>query len=163
MYCPNCGKADQKAETYCRQCGEFLPDLSGTNNLFRIQTPEEQFDITLVLNFLSALSGLIMAILLIVFHAGMENVHWSVYVSSSILFCISVWQGVSFYNNLMLKRRYNQQKDFTEVESKSKLNMLENTKRDVLPEADFEDVVPASVTEKTTSDLKEKLRRSTKS
>ncbi len=28
MYCPKCGIADQKPETYCRRCGIFLPDLT---------------------------------------------------------------------------------------------------------------------------------------
>lgn len=28
MFCPRCGVADQTPDSYCRQCGEWLPDLS---------------------------------------------------------------------------------------------------------------------------------------
>ncbi|MDQ3061260.1 MAG: hypothetical protein M3R14_00130 [Acidobacteriota bacterium] len=43
MYCPNCGTAEQSENTYCRSCGELLPDLSKKNKFaFGGNTPEQQ-------------------------------------------------------------------------------------------------------------------------
>ena len=163
MFCPNCGQSDQKAETYCRQCGEFLPNVSGVNSFIPFQKPEEQFNITLVLNFLSSFAGFVMAILLYIFNGRGENVHWSVFAAASILFCISVWQGVSFYNNWNLKKRYNQ-KNIDSIDLDAEMTKdLQDKNKEALPEPDFEDIVPPSIVEKTTKDLKEKVKRSTES
>jgi len=35
MFCPKCGAADQTPDSYCRQCGEWLPDLSSRRGLGR--------------------------------------------------------------------------------------------------------------------------------
>ena len=44
MFCPKCGKSDQKENSYCRQCGEYLPDVLNKKTKFSIgrNTPEEQ-------------------------------------------------------------------------------------------------------------------------
>lgn len=33
MFCPNCGKADQTTDAYCRNCGAFLTDFSSDASL----------------------------------------------------------------------------------------------------------------------------------
>ncbi len=43
MFCPKCGTADQIENSYCRNCGEFLPDLTKNKIVsFGGDTPEEQ-------------------------------------------------------------------------------------------------------------------------
>ena len=56
MFCPNCGTSDQIENSYCRSCGEFLPDLTKSKIVsFGGETPEEQIRTNLILNLLSAL------------------------------------------------------------------------------------------------------------
>jgi uncharacterized membrane protein YvbJ len=65
MFCPNCGKSDQQADAYCRQCGAPTPDLSGKNKLtFGGGTPEEQIRANLFLNLLSAVVSFVLAVVL---------------------------------------------------------------------------------------------------
>jgi uncharacterized membrane protein YvbJ len=44
MFCPKCGADDQGAESYCKRCGEWLPDLDAIRRpgLFRKRTREEK-------------------------------------------------------------------------------------------------------------------------
>ena len=65
MFCPNCGNAEQIVNTYCRGCGEFLPDPSMKNKLaFGGNTAEEQINVNLFLNALSGTVSFILAVLL---------------------------------------------------------------------------------------------------
>ncbi len=63
MFCPNCGKAEQKENSYCRNCGEYLPDLSKKIDLsFGGNTPEKQIRTNLFLNLLSAVVSFVLAL-----------------------------------------------------------------------------------------------------
>lgn len=43
MFCSKCGAADQTPDSYCRQCGEWLPDhASGSRGRFRASTREQR-------------------------------------------------------------------------------------------------------------------------
>lgn len=161
MFCPNCGKSDQTKKTYCRQCGTFLPDLSKTN-ADKIQTPEEQFRLSLVFNCLSAAAGISMAIALIVVFFGQDNTHPVIYAATSLFLVISAWQIVSFFNNWKLRKRFVRKDKDKEESIEDKVLMGKNT-NELLPEADFDNIVPASVVENTTRNLTETIKRSTKS
>jgi len=79
MFCPNCGQAEQKENSYCRKCGEFLPDLRKKTNLtFGGDTPEAQIKVQQTLNLLSAIVSFAMAILLYATHFGNPETHSSV-------------------------------------------------------------------------------------
>ena len=149
MFCPNCGKSEQTINTYCRSCGEFLPDF--TKSYKKQHTPEDQFKMSLTFNVMSAMAALSMAIMLYVFHLGNPNTHPSVYVAASLLIAISAWQIVSYFNNRKLKQRFVREKVETEIHTKE-FEMPEKNQH--LPEADFTNDVPASVVENTTKKLK---------
>jgi hypothetical protein len=154
MYCPNCGKSDQKENTYCRQCGEFLPDFEAKQKLPK--TPAEQFQLSLVFNCLSALAAFSMAIVLYIFHFGNPDTHFTIYMAASLFTVIGAWQTVSFFNNLKLKRRFvRKEKETGEDLFEEKIIKYTETK-ELLPEADFENIIPTSVTESTTRKLKNK-------
>lgn len=150
MFCPNCGKADQKVNTYCRQCGEHLPDFETRQKLPK--TPEEQFKLSLVFNCLSAVAAFSMAIVLYIFHLGKPDTHFTIYMAASLFTVIGAWQTVSFFNNLKLKRRYIRTEKEENLPKEKYIEPVET--KELLPEADLKTVVPASVTEHTTRKLK---------
>ena len=63
---------------------------------------------------------------------------------------------MSFFNNLKLKRRFVRQENETGGDLlEEKINKYIKTK-ELLPEADLENIVPPSVTERTTRKLRNK-------
>ncbi len=153
MFCPNCGKSDQTENTYCRNCGKFLPDFDKLKK--RETPPEEHLKANNVLNIMTAIVSLTLAILLYVNFLGAENTPVLIYVTAGFLTAIFAWQVQVFIRSLMLKKQIILPKrDETEAELKS-------ATKDLLNEADFSDNIPASVSEYTTKNLKEKVKRST--
>lgn len=150
MFCPNCGKSDQKENTYCRQCGGYLPDFDSKQKLPK--TPAEQFQLSLVFNCLSALMAFSMAVVLYAFHLGKPDTHFTIYMAASLFTVIGAWQTVSFFNNLKLKRRY-VRKEIAESSESNKAFRDAGT-QELLPQADLKNIVPASVIEHTTRKLK---------
>ncbi len=162
MFCSNCGKSDQEKNTYCRQCGEFLLDLGGSyRRKGSPRTPEEQIRLSLVFNLLSAIAGFGVGFFVFISHINMDGTHPSVFMAMSMLFVIGIWQTISFLNNLKLRslfKRRKQDSTADEIISDQREFKAKETK-DLLPEADFSDIVPTSVTENTTRSLKQKVER----
>ena len=74
MFCPKCGKSEQTPNTYCRTCGDFLPDFSKKQGqAVGGNTPEEQIRTTLFFNLITAVIAITMAILLYATHWGTEG------------------------------------------------------------------------------------------
>lgn len=158
MFCPKCGGEDQEIETYCRQCGGYLPDFENTAR--RERTPAEQFKMSLVFNLLSAVAGVSMAIALFVVHAGQDDTHPVIFAAISLFLVISTWQTVSFFNNLKLRRRFVREEG-KEPDAAGRQEFVARETKELLAEADMSDFVPASVTENSTRDLGEKIKVST--
>ncbi len=157
MYCPDCGKADQQQNAYCRQCGEYLPNFDNKNK--KRETPADQFKTTLIFNVMSAFAALSMAIILYVFHIGNPNTHWSVYLAAALLISISSWQIASFFNNRKLKQHFIRDRETDNTETDAEIMKFQMPKiKQSLPEADLSDIVPSSVVENTTKKLKVKSR-----
>ena len=121
------------------------------------QTPEEQFRLTLVFNCLSAIASFSMAIVLYAFHLGKPDTHATIYMAASLFLVIGVWQTISFFNNLKLKSRYVKKEESEDSLHEKTFKSAETT--ELLPEAEFENIVPVSVTEHTTKQLNQKSRR----
>lgn len=159
MFCPNCGKDKQKKDTYCRSCGEFLPDYEKIKNrVFKTKTPEENIKTSLFLSLFSSLVGFIMAVLLLITHFGNENTHPIIYLSAAFFIVIGVWQIANVSAALRLKKHFKKQKENAETEEWSEKSIDSAKTAELLNEADFENVVPASVTEKTTKNLTERVK-----
>ena len=161
MFCPKCGTADQSANAYCRNCGEFLPDLSKKNNTaFGGNTPEEQIRVTQTLNSLSAIVSFAMAILLYWSHWGKPDVSSTVYMAAAFLLTIGFWQISNFIVGLKLKKHFNKRKEGIEIENKDAEKRFQPAQTsELLPEADFSNVVSTSITDNTTRHLAEKINR----
>ena len=159
MYCPNCGKADQAERSYCRQCGEYL-SKSGTGAKFGGETPEQQMFISQFLNVMTGLTGFGIGIALLYQLWGSESIPLVYYLAMAFSFVIAFWQISVFFVNWNLSSHFKKRRDYdTKAAAAGQVESAET--KELLPEADMTDVVPGSVTETTTKDLKEKVRRST--
>lgn len=173
MFCPNCGTADQKENSYCRNCGEFLMDSSKNLNLIYsflgITTPEKQLTLNLIINFL----GLLLCVTLIGFLKGYYDAGETknppvttpniIYFVYAFLILIAAWQilGIVFAANL--RSKFNHRKANKDSENKistDAVHPLAAKTREALPTAKFDDLATRIVTEDTTRNLGEKIPRS---
>jgi hypothetical protein len=157
MFCPKCGKADQSPETYCRQCGNYLQDYD--KSVKKKTQPEEHLKANLFLNLLTAMTSLTLAILLYSIFLGKDNTPVIIYVTAGFLTAMTAWQIQTFWRTILLRKHFKKHKNneqiSAEVQTESPYLKAKPTK-ELLPEADFKDHVPASVVEKTTRKLKVK-------
>ena len=169
MFCPNCGKAEQTLDTYCRSCGEFLADLSDRfsliNRILGVNTPEKQISVNLIINLVTS----VVSSLLLVFLNGYFDAHYTriheptppiIYFVYLFLGLVAAWQFLSFVINLRLKSKFGSRK-VGKVSASSSMNentLSSGTAQKSLPQASFENIAPTSVTEDTTKIL-DKLTR----
>ncbi|MEO8072341.1 MAG: hypothetical protein ABI891_15155 [Acidobacteriota bacterium] len=153
MFCQNCGKAEQTPNSYCRHCGKFLPDFDKLEK--REISPEEHLRANSILNIMTAVVSLTLAILLYINFLGEENTPVLIYVTAGFLTAMFAWQAQIFIRNLKLKKQIILPKR-NETERKE----IKSSANDLLNEADFSDNIPASIGEYTTKNLREKVKRS---
>jgi hypothetical protein len=161
MFCPNCGTADQIKNSYCRSCGEFLPDLNKSKMVsFGGETPEEQIRTNLNLNLLSALVSLALAISLYASFYG-KDAPSLIYLVVGFLLAMSCWQFSTCFISLKLRKNFSKRREASIAENQTgRHTQFESAKtKELLNEADFTDIVPATVTENTTKHLSEKINR----
>ncbi|MCB1023081.1 MAG: hypothetical protein KDB79_01740, partial [Acidobacteria bacterium] len=103
MFCPKCGKADQESDTFCRQCGVYLPDI---DSLAKKQTtPEDHLKANTVMTFLTGIVSITLAIILYAMFLGKENTPVIIYIVAGFLTAMFAWQVQVFIRNLMLKKQ----------------------------------------------------------
>ncbi|MBK8303384.1 MAG: hypothetical protein IPK98_08310 [Chloracidobacterium sp.] len=151
MFCPKCGKADQSAETYCRQCGTFLPDLSKPAK--RESPPEENIKVNTVLSMMTVIVSFTLAILLYIVLGFRETTHPLIYATAGLLLAMGGWHIQTFIRARRLKRQWKRRVGQTENEP-GVIGSVTSGKQ--LETPDFENMVPASVTDRTTKHLSEK-------
>ncbi len=157
MFCPKCGSEDQTVDSYCRQCGIFLPDFE---KLARKETPAEQHvKVNSGLTFMSGIISLQLVIFLYFFYVGKESTPIIIYVILGFLTANFFWQAQTFWRTRLLKKHVSPRKNVTEtqleIDDSAKAENSYSTDK-LLPEPDFTNIITASVTEKTTSRLKQK-------
>ena len=105
MFCPNCGAAEQAVDSYCKRCGEWLPDLKRSRGRrLRNATPDQLLTRALFLGGLSALASLIATVLLFTVHAA-GPAERAVMLAATFTLLACVWQFISTLIGLRLKRR----------------------------------------------------------
>ena len=153
MFCPKCGKSDQSPETFCRQCGNYLPDFD--NPAKKQTTPEEHLKANAALSLLTAIASLTLSILLFIIFKNMQDIHPIIYVTAGFLLTITAWQIQTFWRTLLLKKHFKKPRKQPAVSTETAPREFETKPTNqLLSEADFENYVPASVVEKTTRKLK---------
>ena len=153
MYCPKCGKADQSPETYCRQCGNFLPDFDKPAK--KETTPEEHIKANAVLSLITVIASVILSTLLFLTFKNYPDTHPVIYVTAGFLIAIAAWQIQTFWRTMLLRKHFKKPKKQPENQNTPPAFEAKPTNQ-LLPEADFENHVPASIVEKTTRKLKVK-------
>jgi hypothetical protein len=155
MFCPKCGASDQLPESYCRHCGQYLPDPDKPAKK-RI-APFEHVKANTVLSAMTMVIAFTLSFLLFHNYFGQSGTSPLIYACAGFLFAIGCWNVQAFWRDLLLWRYF----------KKGKPGIVEQYQRGtvqqekMLGEAAFDDVVPASVTNRTTRKLK-KVDRSSK-
>jgi len=157
MFCPKCGNAEQFPETYCRRCGTFLPDLD--KPVKQPVKPETHVTANMVLSSMTIVACFTLAILLYTFVAFRENTHPLIYVTAGLLLAMGAWHVQTLWRSILLRKHFKRARSPRE-ESKE---IEESTASNLLEQADFENMVPASVTERTTRQLYPSKKTSSKS
>lgn len=151
MFCPKCGKADQKENSFCRSCGIFLPDFDSLKS--KEISPQEHLKANNVLNLMTGIASLILATLLYLFIINKETAHPLIYITFGFLIAMFFWQAQIFWRNLLLK------KHLPNPNKNESIELLEPVKsRELLNEAEFSNLVSPNVVEFTTQKLKEKVK-----
>lgn len=156
MFCPKCGSPNQTQNSYCRNCGIFLPDFDKISK--KEITPQQQIAISSTFNFLSGLLSLILTIILHVLYTGKEGTPIIIYVVIGFLTANFFWQAQAFWRVRQLKKQLPNRKNNEEIEVKNLESPFSTDK--LLSEADYTDIVPASVVENTTKQLNLKTKSS---
>lgn len=157
MYCPKCGKANQVPETYCRQCGLLLPDLSKPKK--SKQTPEDHVKANLILNAMTVITCFTLAILLYSLVAFRADTHPLIYVTAGLLIAMGCWHTQTLWRSILLRKHFKKLRREKDDPAELPQRLVEVNKR--LNEPDFDNVIPASIVEGTTRQLDEtKLRSS---
>ena len=158
MFCPKCGKADQSPETYCRQCGVFLPDLS--KPLVAITAPEQHVKANLVLGSMTVITSFTLAVLLYVFFLGLPEAPPVIYVMFGLLIAMGMWHIQTVWRSLLLRKHFKESKVRREQSVDPNSPSIGNDTKKMLEKADFDKYQPASVTDRTTRQLAGEERRS---
>jgi len=157
MFCPRCGKAEQLPESYCRQCGLFLPDLAKPTK--RESPPEEHLKANTVLSLLTITASFTLAILLYAFFGFRPNTHPLIYVTAGLLLGMGGWHIQTFIRTQQLKKQWQRRAPLGGIQAQHEPMALESASTGkLLDAANFIDAVPASVTETTTRHLTETPR-----
>ena len=152
MYCPRCGKSEQQENTFCRNCGISLPDLDQIKG--KVIPPEQHFAANTTLSVMTAVVSLALAITLYVMFLGKDDTPFVIYLTAGFLTAMFFWQAQILWRTFKLRKQFpglNRKNEEWDVERTSHLESKPTNK--LLNEADLEDVVSASVVEKTTSKL----------
>lgn len=150
MYCSTCGADSQNINSYCKRCGEWVPDPKTRSRVaFGGETPQQNIFIGLFMNAISSLAALFSGIALYATYLGSDNAKWSIYVAAAFCLCIAGWQASSFIIGLKLSRRLKKGREAPHIDEFSA-----HQEAPALNEADLNSIVRTpSVTEGTTREL----------
>jgi len=160
MFCPQCGSGDQEPETFCRQCGRFLPDFEKLKS--KEIPPEEHLKANNVLILMSAIVSATLAILLHAFFTAREDTPILIRITAGLLTAMFFWQAQTFWRNMQLKNQLpkSRKKHKEEPEALDTNPLVDSVKaKGLLNESDVSDAVPQSAIENTTKHLVEKMQR----
>jgi hypothetical protein len=109
MFCPKCGADGQSADSYCKRCGEWLPDIDALARpmLFRKWTREQKIRKMRILEAISAGLSLTSAAIIISFLRGGAETQLLI-LAVFCCFIVAVYQVVNFYLGHKLQQRVEQ-------------------------------------------------------
>ena len=154
MFCPNCGKSEQSENTYCRSCGEFLPDSTKNSQLFFVvNTPQQKANIISGVSLIAFVFSLFFGWWLYATKFNIPLINW---LATAFLIFNAVWHISNFFAVQNLAKLPKVNKEKTDLQKQ----IVENKPfhQNALPSADLSNVVPVSVTENTTQSISGKIK-----
>ena len=148
MFCPKCGSPEQSPETFCRSCGIYLPDLDSLRS--SEQPPEMHIKANAVLSIMTIVASLAVVAMLIAAFYGRET-PVVIYPAAGLLVAISAWQIQTFWRTILLRRQL--ERDLPRWAESKNEHSIGGRNQPQLSEAEFENYIKVSVTERTTRDL----------
>ncbi len=106
MFCPKCGADGQRAEAYCKRCGQWLPDIDALAQptLFRKLTREEKIRKMRLLEVISAGLSLTSVGVILSVLAGHNDTNF-LFLSVICCLLVAAYQMVNFYLGYKLQQR----------------------------------------------------------
>jgi hypothetical protein len=141
-------------ETYCRQCGLFLPDLS--KPLKRQSPPEEHLKANTVLSVMTIIASFTLSFFLFLVLGFRSFTHPLIYMTAGILLAIGGWHIQTLIRTQMLKKQWKRGAPLSEIQavpSETTIALQSAPTGKLLDQADYADAIPVSVTEHTTRHL----------
>jgi hypothetical protein len=110
MFCPKCGASDQRPESYCRRCGEWLPDIDAPTQagLFRKRTRDEKIRKMRILEVVSAALAFTSAAIIFLVLSGRGDTGL-LNLAGICCIVIAVYQAVNFYFGYTLQPKRNKE------------------------------------------------------
>ena len=156
MFCPRCGKGEQIPDSYCRQCGLLLPNLSQL--VKREIPPGEHLKANTALSVLTIIASFTLSFLLFAILGFSSATHPLIYATAGVLIAIGGWHIQTFIRTQKLKQQWKRRTPLTESETSSPQPTFKSgSTAKLLDESDLSATPAASVTENSTRDL---VRRS---
>lgn len=109
MFCSKCGTGGQKADAYCKRCGEWLPDMPGfARRALWGQgiRPEQRIKSMLIWQAVSTVLALFSAIALLANGSNAGDAKKLVYIVSSICFVIAAVQVDNFFVGMRMRQTF---------------------------------------------------------
>ncbi len=96
VFCANCGAGDQLVESYCKRCGNWLPDPKASRGLLQMRSPEEKIRRIRILQAISA--GLSLTALGVIISVIRDpgNIEM-LFLAAICCVLVTVYQVINFY------------------------------------------------------------------
>jgi membrane protein implicated in regulation of membrane protease activity len=159
MFCPKCGAGDQRADSYCKRCGDWLPDIDALARprLFRKSTREQKIRKMRILEAISAGLSLTSAAIIISFLAGGAATQLLL-LAVFCCFIVAAYQVVNFYLGYKLQQRV----DRSRAEGTGEIKTGDDKRARVLSAGDGTPFVGGRSVVEGTTELLERVPRQAK-
>lgn len=156
MFCPKCGADGQTAESYCKRCGEWLPDIDGFAHpkLFRKLSRDQKIAKMRVLEMVSAgLSVTAAAVVLSVLAGG--NDLQILFLALICCVLVAIYQIVNFYLGHKVQRKI----EHSRTEGTDEIEALAEKRIEVLGSAEETPFIGRDSVVENTTELLEPIPR----
>lgn len=125
MYCPTCGAGDQSAESYCRKCGQWLPDITALAAGTKSKTRGEMIETVRLLQAGSMVLALLAAVISVCVSVGVAGLQ-ILMLAAFICLNIAAYQIGAMYYGYKLRQRMEQAREGAgrEIEAGRKAEQL---------------------------------------
>jgi hypothetical protein len=148
MFCPKCGADHQVPESYCRSCGEWLPDLDYKTSRLRLGTSTRKEKVTRIRTLELISAGLSLTAAAIIFSFLFTGANQGLlFLAAAVTIVVAVYQIANMFLG------YSVMKGLPKPPGERQ-RQFERPRETALPAPNTNDLrVPASVTENTTTKL----------